>query len=143
MAKFCGKDYLVQFETVTPGTYATLGGLQANSLSLNNETVDVTTKGASRWRELLDGCGLRSMSISGNGFLLKPSGTGADPATKTAHQRAMDGAKHKVKIISAAGDSYTGDFVVTSFERSGENGGAEAFTLSLESAGDITYTDAT
>ena len=46
MAKYCGSLFLLQVESPSvSGTYLDLGGFQSNSLTINNEQVDVTTKG--------------------------------------------------------------------------------------------------
>lgn len=136
MPKFCGKDFLIQLETNTPGTYATLGGLTSNGMTINNEAVDVTDKGDMPWRLLLEGCGLRSMSLKGEGIV-------SDNAVfEQAQALALSGLHRNVKIISGAGDTFVGKFQLTSFDRSGEKNNAEMFSLALESSGVVTYTAA-
>jgi TP901-1 family phage major tail protein len=136
MPKYCGKDFLIQLEDPAL-TFTTLGGLEANSLTINNEQVDVTDKGGMPWRELLDGCGIRSMSVSGNGFV-------TDQATFEKFMLAVINGPTIVdlRLVSGLGDRYDGLFQVASLERGGEKNGAETFTLSLESAGAIVYTPA-
>ncbi|MGA9125964.1 MAG: phage major tail protein, TP901-1 family, partial [Pseudolabrys sp.] len=62
-----GKDLLVK---IADGTgYATVAGLRTRRLAFNAETVDIThAESANRWRELLDGAGVKRASVSGRGL---------------------------------------------------------------------------
>ncbi len=137
MAKYCGKDLLIQrFKTAgPPAVYETIAGMRSTSLSINNEQVDVTDKGDAPWRELLK-CGIRSMELSASGMF-------SDAAViKSLMADVVAGEIKVFKIISGAGDIFEGSFLVASLERSGEYNGAEQYTLSLASAGTIAYTPA-
>ena len=46
------------------------------------------------------------------------------------------------KLTSGLGDTFVGNFQINSLERNGEYNGAEQFSTSLASAGDIVYTAA-
>ena len=61
-----GKDLLIK---IADGAgYTTVAGLRTRRLSFNAETVDIThAESANRWRELLDGAGVKRASISGRG----------------------------------------------------------------------------
>lgn len=115
--------------------FKTIGGMRSNSMSINNEQVDVTDKGDTPWRQLLQ-CGIRSMEMSGSGIF-----SDNDVITKMV-QDAIDGAIVQLKLISGRGDSFQGDFLVATCERNGEYNGAEQFSLSFPSAGTIAYTPA-
>lgn len=137
MAKYCGKDFLIQKRTALgpPAVYGTIGGMRSTSMSINNEQVDVTDKGDVPWRQLL-ACGIRSMSMSGSGIFNDNTvlnGVLADVVAGTIIH---------LKLISGRGDSFEGDYLITTCERSGEYNGAEQYSLSFESAGSITYTAA-
>lgn len=137
MAKFCGKDFLIQVESsTTPGTFATLGGLTSNGMTINNEAVDITDKQEMPWRELLAGCGMRSMSLKGSGLV-----TG-DAVFKQVQASIIAGTILNYKLISGLGDSFAGKFLVTSFERSGDKNAAETFSASFESSTAVVYTAA-
>jgi TP901-1 family phage major tail protein len=133
MAKYCGKDLLIQMGNgASPEVFTTIGSMKSNSLTINNEQVDVTTKDDMAWRALL-ACGVRSMSLAASG-----------PLSSDAMQKALELAANtspikNFKVVSGRLDTYTGAFEITSFGRSGEHNGAEQFTVSLESAGPITY----
>lgn len=133
MAKFKGSDFLVQRQ-VTPGVFATVGALKSNSLAINREAVDVTTKTDNKFRQLLQGAGICTMDVSGSGVV---DNTAAFKAMMSDH---MAGTINTYKLISGQGDYFVGLFQINSIERNGEHNGAELFSLSLASAGDITYT---
>ena len=63
MAAQRGKDILLKIEG-EPGVFTTVAGLRARTLSLNARTVDATDgDSAGRWRELLDGAGVKSAAV--------------------------------------------------------------------------------
>src|SRR4051794_9123774 len=67
MAAQKGKDLLVKI--FDGAGYTTVAGLRARRLSFNAETVDIThAESAGRWRELLDGAGIKRAAVSGRGL---------------------------------------------------------------------------
>ncbi len=138
MAKYKGREFRIKVRTATsPDVFTVIGGMRSDSLTINNETVDVTDKDGSGFRELLEGAGITSMSLKGSGVV-------SDNTVFTDHVMAASMANtHLVlKIESALGDVWTGAFAVPSVERTGEYNGAEQFSASFESAGTIIYTAA-
>ncbi len=131
MAKHAGKNLLLKIESATPGTYTTIAGQRSTSFSINNEQIDVTDKDDSRWRKLLAG-GVRSMSLSSSGLLQSASAHGALVTAST------DGTIDNYQIIFADGLTFSGPFQISSFEGSGEYTDAQQYSITLESAGDIT-----
>lgn len=128
-----GALVLVKKGTALAGT--TIGGMRTTSLSINSETVDVTTAdNANRWRELLPATGIKTMSITLSGVL-------KDVA---AHDQLLD------DVIAQTADEYgiildslgffEGNFQVSQFESSGEYNNEVNYSVTLESAGDVTYT---
>ena len=138
MANYCGKDLLIQIEDpAVPGTFVTIADLRDTSVSINNESVDVTTKTTMSWRQLID-CGVRTMSISGSGVF-------SDDAALADFVDSVIGNTSTIanyRVISGRGDQFQGAFQATTHDRNGSFNGAEEYSLSLESAGDITYTPA-
>ena len=66
MAAQNGKDLLVKIDMTGDGLFETAAGLRATRLSLNAETVDVTSLDSTGgWRELLGGAGVKTAAISG------------------------------------------------------------------------------
>ena len=133
MSKYKGSDFLLQ-RKVSAGVYATIGAIKSNSLSINREAVDVTTKTDSKYRQLLEGAGIVSLDMSGSGVVDNSSAFVAFMATHIA------GTIQEYKLVSGDGSTFVGNFQINSIERNGEYNGAEQFSTSLASAGDITYT---
>ncbi|MGI8525866.1 MAG: phage major tail protein, TP901-1 family, partial [Pseudolabrys sp.] len=67
MAAQKGKDLLIK---IGDGAgFTTVAGLRTRRLGFNAETVDIThAESANRWRELLDGAGVKRASLSGRGL---------------------------------------------------------------------------
>ena len=51
----------------SPETFTAVAGLRSTSLTVNNESVDVTNKDSSGKRTLLAAAGVQSISVSGSG----------------------------------------------------------------------------
>lgn len=137
MAKYNGDLFLIKLgnEDGPPETFTTIACMRSTSLSLNNEQIDVTSKCDTPWRELIEG-GIRSMSLSLSGIF------NDDATIDSINDIALAGTIKNYEIVSERGDSYTGAFQISSFERSGEYNDAEQYSVSLESSGTITHTDA-
>lgn len=135
MAKYCGKDLLIQRLKTAPSTYSTIAGMKSTGVKINNEQVDVTEKGSTPWRQLLQ-CGIRSMELSASGVFSDDVSLADIMADVTA------GNIVQFKVISGRGDTFVGMFLVQACERNGEYNGAEQYTLTLASAGTIAYTPA-
>jgi len=70
MAKYKGSDFRIKVRTSTgPDVFAVIGGGKTDSLSISNETVDVTDKDSSGARQLLEGAGVRSYSCKASGVV--------------------------------------------------------------------------
>lgn len=118
----------------------TIAGLRDTSLTINETEVDVTSKDDAGIRQLLDGNILRSVSVSGTGVLKD------DAVMATLRTAALAGTHIDLTVVipgdSTAGGSYTGFFRITSFEESGTHDGEQQYSLSLASAGAVTFTAA-
>ena len=142
MAVQKGSSFLLKDNST--GTPATIGGLRSTSMSINGEMVDVTTKdsnafvtsGNDKARDLLEGGGIRSMSISASGVF-------TDSSTENILRGfAFDGAIQNYDLVFGDGSKIAGAFLITSYERAGEYNGEETYSVTLESHNTITYTDA-
>jgi TP901-1 family phage major tail protein len=133
MAAQKGKDLLVK---IADGAgYVTVAGLRARRLSFNAETVDIThAESAGRWRELLDGAGIKRAAVSGRGLFKDAA---SDALMRTTF---FDGAVKNFQIVIPDFGTVTGAFQITSLEFAGEHDGEVTFELSLESAGELTFT---
>ena len=135
MAAQKGKDLLVK---IADGAgFTTVAGLRTRRLAFNTETVDVThAESANRWRELLDGAGVKRASVSGRG-LFKDAASDA-----LMRQTFFDGGIAIYQIVIPAFGTVQGPFQITSLEFAGEHNGEVTFDMSLESAGELTFTAA-
>src|SRR5690606_18318046 len=62
-----GKDLLLKIHNGTG--YETVAGLRSRRIAFNAETVEITdAESAGRWRELLDGAGVKRAAVSGSGI---------------------------------------------------------------------------
>jgi len=142
MAAGKGSSFLLKENST--GTPATVGGLRSTSMTINGEAVDITTKdsnafitsGNDKARDLLQGGGVRSMTLSASGVF-------TDSSTENLVRGfAFDGAIQNYDLIFSDGSKISGAFLITSYERAGEFNGEETYSLTLESSNTITYTNA-
>ncbi len=137
MAAQKGKDLLLKLDADGAGTFVTVAGLRSRSISINTDTVDIThSESAGRWRELLEGAGVRNARVSGAGIFKDA----ASDATIRAY--AFAGTIRPWQIVIPDFGTMQGSFQITSFELSGRHDAEIAFELSIESAGEITFTAA-
>ena len=140
---YAGRLLLLAIETGTEGagTYASLGGLRDTTVTINNATVDTTSKESAGIRQLLDAKTMNSVSISGSGAFLN----GAE--IKTIRDAALAGDHKNFRITTAgtatAGCTYIGQFAITSFEEAGSHDGEQQYSISLESTGTVTIAELT
>ena len=114
--------------------FATLGGLQGKSLTINNEPVDVSNGTDGRWRKLLAQAGLTSVSINANGVFQD------DAAVEDLLTYVLDGTIHDFQMVHPNGETWDFQAQVTSFEFSGDHNAAQQYTVSLENSGAVTIT---
>jgi TP901-1 family phage major tail protein len=129
-----GKDLLVKIAGA--GGYTTVAGLRTRRLAFNAETVDIThAESANRWRELLDGAGIKRASVSGRGLF-------KDATSDTLMRQAFfDGSVVSHQIVIPDFGTVQGPFQITSLEIAGEHNGEVTYDMSLESAGELTFTE--
>jgi len=129
-----GKDLLVKIDMTGDGLFETAAGLRATRLSLNAETVDVTSlESTGGWRELLGGAGVRTAAISGSGVF-------KDEATdERARQIFFDGETPGFQVIVPGFGTIEGPFQITAIEYAGSHNGEATYELSLASAGALSF----
>jgi len=133
MAAQKGKDLLVKIDD--SGSFVTVAGLRSRRLAFNAETVDIThAESAGRWRELLEGAGIKRASIAGRG-LFKDAATDA-----LMRQTFFDGAVVSYQIVIPDFGTIEGPLQITSLEFAGDHNGEVTYELALESAGALTFT---
>ena len=132
MAAQKGKDLLIKI--ADGASFVTVAGLRARRLSFNAESVDIThAESAGRWRELLDGAGIKRAGVSGRG-LFKDAATDA-----LMRQTFFDGAVKDYQVVIPDFGTVEGPFQITGLEFAGEHNGEVTYEVSLESAGALTF----
>jgi len=143
MAAQKGRELLLKIRTATgPDVFTTVAGLRTTSLQMNEETVDVTNKDSNGFRTLLDGKIVQSMSLSAEGVYQDDSTfaklrTVFLAGTNEEYQLVLPGAS------AGAAGTFEGAFRITSLETTGDYNNEVGFSVSLESSGEIAFTDLT
>jgi TP901-1 family phage major tail protein len=132
MAAQKGKDLLVKMHDGS--SYVTVAGLRSRRIAFNAETVDIThSESAGRWRELLDGAGIKRAGVSGRGLFKDAA------ADALMRQTFFDGAVRNCQVVIPDFGIVQGAFQITNLEFAGEHNGEVTYELSLESAGELTF----
>jgi TP901-1 family phage major tail protein len=135
MAAQKGKDLLVKI--YDGASYTTVAGLRTRRLAFNAETVDIThAESANRWRELLDGAGVKRASVAGRGLFKDAA------SDELMRQTFFDGAVKNFQIVIPDFGTITGAFQITSLEFAGDHNAEVTYELALESAGELAFTAA-
>lgn len=118
----------------SPEAFTTVGGLRSTSISLNEEAVDVTNKDSSnKYRELLAQAGVVTVSVSGSGVF-------TDSASETSLKSSFNKSTFdNYQFLVPDFGTFTGAFMVASLEYAGEYNGEVTYSVTFESAGDITF----
>lgn len=118
--------------SLTVEHFETVGGLRSKSYAFNSEAIDVSNHGSNQWREIKDGAGMRSVSISGGGVY---------SAADSYRNMENDAFANKLQCLAfvdvSGGRAVVGCFKVTSNEASGDYDGESAFSMSAESSGEV------
>lgn len=144
MAAQKGLDMLLKVNT-TGSTYVTVGGLRSTSITLNDESVDITNKDSLGHRQLLAGGGMNSVSISASGVFTDAATEENVRADFFGQQNTSDGSSAQTasftnyQFLIPDFGTLTGSFQITSLEYAGEYNGEVTYSMSFESAGYITY----
>lgn len=109
-------------------------GARTDSLTLNNEPLDITDKDDSGWRTLLADVGMRSMSCEIEGVLKDAVLIADSVGTPTTALL-----KECVVTVSGIG-TFTGDFMLQGLQIGAEQDGVVTFTATLESGESLTAT---
>ena len=144
MAAQKGLDLLLKINT-TGSTFVTVGGLRSTSITMNEESVDATTKDSLGSRTLLAGGGVQSVSVSGSGMFTDSVSeilvrtTFAAQANTTNGTSAQTAAFKNFQVIVPDLGTFTGAFQITSLEYAGEYNGEATYSISLESSAFVTF----
>ena len=110
-----------------------VAGARTDSLTINNEPIDITEKDDAGWRKYLADVGVRSIDAEVEGVLedstLIAIAVGTASSLLAAYTLEIDG----------IGD-FAGNFYLASFAITGEQADTVTFTASIQSSGTITFT---
>jgi TP901-1 family phage major tail protein len=135
MAVQNGKDLLIKLDMTGDGLFETIAGLRATRISLNAETVDVTSlESQGGWRELLAGAGVRTASVSGSGVFRDAN------TDERARQIFFDGEIPDFQVIIPDFGIIEGAFQISAIEYSGSHNGEATYELTMASASALTFT---
>lgn len=139
MAAQKGSDVLLKMDTATSGgpTFTTIAGIQTKSVQFDAEMVDITNQDSSnKWRELLAGAGIKKFRISGSGVFL--DGT----AENSAMTSFVAGTIKQWQMIIAGLGTLQAYMQITQLEYAAPHNKELTYQITLESAGELTYTAA-
>jgi len=134
MAATAGRNLRIWYDADGAGGTAAVAvaGARTESLTFNNEAIDITDKDDAGVRTLLDDIGTKSMDLSCEGVLVD------NTLIELAHGATTSAATHTFEIEIAGIRRYTGLFFISSFEASGAEGtDPVTFTMSLQSSGAV------
>lgn len=133
MAAQKGREILIKMQI--SGVYTTIAGMRQKSMRLSDGHSDVSDADSpGRWREMLAGTGLFSMSISGSGPF-KDAASEAQVVTNF-----LAGATPNFQFIVPGLGTFQGAFVITGLDFGGDHQGEVSRSMAFESAGEITFT---
>ncbi|MDP1670866.1 MAG: phage major tail protein, TP901-1 family [Alphaproteobacteria bacterium] len=135
MAAQKGRDLLLKTDSTGGGVFVTVAGLRNRSLSLNARPVDITNADSvNGWREVLEGAGVKSASLSGTGVFRD------DAADEIVRGFFFNGTIRDWQLIVPDFGIIQGAFQITALEYAGEYDGEVTYSLALESAGQLGFT---
>ena len=137
MAIFNGTDLILKVSPSSGGTAVKLMHSQNVSLSMNVDTIDISTKDSAGFRDLLGG--QKSFSLSADG-LMDFGGVAGDTEVDELFTQAL--ARTAVTFIFGIADAsaynMSGSGFITSIEVSGGTEDAPTYSVSIEGTGVLT-----
>lgn len=130
MAGFNGRALTIDYDSTT------LVGVRTRGFSISNDYVDVTTDDDSGWRTLLADPGLRSVEVTVGGI----TSDEVLLADIMAASVAATAVSVTLPTSLATPGTVAGNFLISSFEETGEHDGAVEFSATFMSAAAVTYT---
>jgi len=134
MSAQSGMLFLLQIgDGASPENFSTVGGLKTTGFKLNNKILISNNLESGQWQRAIVG-GIQALAIDASGIFTDST------AEENLREKAFNASLSDYQLIFGNGDTLLGSFAVNSFERSGEYGDAEIYSITLESTGNITYT---
>lgn len=134
MAAQSGKDLLLKVDNGT-GSFITIAGLRSRRLVFDAQSVDIThAESAGRWRELLNGGGIRRASLQGQGLFRDAT------SDALARELFFEGAVRTWQVVIPSFGIVSGPFQIRALEYRGDHAGEVLFEIQLDSAGALAFT---
>ncbi|MEM6381085.1 MAG: phage tail tube protein [Pseudomonadota bacterium] len=126
-----GSDFLLE-KGADP--YTTIGGFRSKSIALNAEMVDVTSDdNVNKFRELLAGAGIKSLAFTGSGVINNSA------AQKALWTDCLAQTVDPYRVTVPGVGTFAGNFQIINVEASGDHNAEGQVSVTVESAGDITF----
>lgn len=124
------------YEGTTVATGTLVAGARSDSITINNEGIDITDKGDDGWRTMLNDASVRTVEMSVEGVLKGSSliAQSLGPTNDLLGDYVID--------IDGIGE-VAGEFYFQNFAISAPHDDAATFTATIQSSGEITFTAAT
>lgn len=113
--------------------FITIGGMKANKFILNNNLIDASCKTSGKWRQILDQAGISSATITGSGVFTNSE------SEVILREIAFLGKLKNYQLCFASGHILQGNFLIINYERTGNYGEEETYSIALESSGELKY----
>lgn len=133
MAAQQGRALLLKIESA-PDVFTTVAGLRARALQFQAQGGDATNADSDgAWREILAGAGVKTASVTGAGVF-------RDAASDALLRQAFfDGACPRFQIAVPDFGVVEGPFHIAALEYAGSHDGAATFSITLNSAGRLSF----
>ena len=140
MAIFNGTDLVLKVQAVNGAADEfKLMHSTSCSLSVNADTIDVSTKDSQGFRDLIGG--QKSFSLSADGLMdFVSTGTSTDTDELFTNMMNRTSVTFTFALDVQAGYKYTGSGFITSLEISGGMEDAPTYSVSIEGTGEISQT---
>ncbi|MEL7127937.1 MAG: phage major tail protein, TP901-1 family [Pseudomonadota bacterium] len=134
MAGQKGRDVLLKVFDETD--FVAVAGVRSKTLQFVSDTVDGThTESPEAWRELVTGAGIKSARLRGSGVF---KDAGSDARIRGVF---FDGQTTRWQLIVPDFGVVEGPFQITELAYGGDHDGEATFSITLESAGQITFAE--
>ena len=134
MSAQIGKDMLLRLDETGNGNFLTVAGLRTRSLAFNAASIDITdSESSGHWQELLAGGGIKRASLSGAGIFKDKS------SDEQIRSLFFSGTIRNWQLILPDFGTVEGAFQIVSLEFSASHDGEVTFDISLESAGELSF----
>jgi len=139
MAGQRGRDILLKIsDGGSPASFVTLAGIRSNEIELNSRAVDSTSaESAGGWRELIAGAGIKSARVRGRG-VFKDS-----ESDRRMREVFFSGEATGWQLVVPGLGTLEAPMQITELRWGGEHDGEATFSIELQSAGQIVFSETT